>query len=194
MNDHSWWLERYAGDARRHPEHGDETCDHRYFVSELNIGWLFMTPAGRVERVTRMEPVDNTEYWWRIWTAHTGPNYSWRRRRDERIDAIPRHWKAAPHLLFVDLRSGRSAGGSYASMHIVPHSPTDLIPDFHLTLCEARHLGPGAGWTVIDRPDGGDATITNQPNKAKARRALLAAGQHHAKALGMTLFKEDTDA
>lgn len=194
MNDRSWWLERYIGDQKDHPEHGEETCDHRYFVSELNVGWLWFTAAGRIERVTRMEPVDSSEYWWRIWTAHLTGGYSWRRRRQDRVHAIPRPWKAAPHLMFYDLPSGRSAGGSFASMHIVPNSPTDWMPDFTQALCEARSGGPGKGWTMTDRPDGGDEVTTSHTNKAKARTALLAAGRRHAQALGMTLYKENPDA
>lgn len=189
VNDTHWWLERYVGAIA--PEHGEETCDHRHFVAELNVGWVWRTPAGRLETITRMDAVDSSEYWWRIWTDLTGPGYSWRMRRNDRVDAIPRSWKQAPRLLLVDLTGARSAGGGWASMHVVPTSPSDQIPDFHLTLCEARHLGPGNGWKVTDRPDGGDEVTTHHTTKAKARTALVSAGRHHAKALGLTLYKEN---
>lgn len=185
MNDTAWWLQRFVGGMPI--EHGEERCDHRHFGGELNVGWVWRTPAGRLETITRIERADIGDYWWRVWTDLTGPGYSWRIRHDDRVDAIPRSWKQAPRLLFVDLPKGARG----ASMHVVPGSPSDAIPNFLLTLCHAQHLGAHKGWKVFDRPDGGGQVVTDHPTKAKARTALLVAGEHHATALGMTLYKED---
>lgn len=182
-----WWLaERRLEEGDDGTTHDDECCDHRHFVSELNLGWRFWTPAGRLETIERMEPVDTSEYWWRIWTKDTGPHWSWRRRRDDRVHAIRPNPTAVAHLRFVDLAKGRTG----ASMHIVPAETYD-IPDFALALAEAKYLGDGAGWRMTDRPDGGDQITTQYPSKAKARTALLRAGRTHAKILGLPLYSED---
>lgn len=184
MNARPWWLQRNCmpGD-----DHDEDTCDHRHFVSELNSGWRFWTPAGRVEIITMMEPDRPTGgYWWRIWTVETGPGWSWRLHRDRRVHALPDTFRNTPKLRFIDLHG--------SSMHIVPMFGHDQVPDFMLALCEAKYLGHGLGWLVSDRPDGGDEVRTEHPTKARARTALLAAGRHHAKVLGLPLLKENEDA
>ncbi len=184
-----WWLheklvEDGAGDA-----HDEQTCDHRHFVSELNIGWQWWTPAGRLEEITRMEP-ENPAYvwWWRIWTKQTeqaDPNWSWRIKGDTRVHAIRPNPLYKPHLRFVYV-----VDRSSATMHIVPAVGYD-IPDFSATLVQAQRHKVGPAWTLADRPDGGAEVISEHPNKAKARTALLAAGRRHAKILGLPLYKED---
>lgn len=182
-----WWLaERRLEEGDDGTTHDDECCDHRHFVSELNLGWRFWTPAGRLETIERMEPVDTSEYSWRIWTKETGPAWSWRRGRDDRVHAIRPNPTSVAHLRFVDLSRARHG----ASMHIVPAEDYD-IPDFRLTLADAKYLGEGFGWQVTDRPDGGDKVVTEYPSKAKARTALLGAGRTHAKILGLPLYSED---
>lgn len=185
MTGQQWWIHRGAVSEEGHDP---DCCDHRYFVSELNLRWRFWTPAGRVETITAMES-DPGEYWWRIWTDKTGPAWSWRRRRDDRVHALPTAPDHGPRLLFVDLAGANLAGR--ASMHIVPAFEYQQIPDFNLTLVWARHRGPGLGWAMTDRPDGGDEISTAYTTKAKARTALLAAGRAHAKILGLPLVKEN---
>lgn len=183
-----WWVKQKDLDAAADGSvHDDETCDHRHFVSELNIGWKFWSPAGRLETITRMEPTNAGAYWWRIWTEQTGPAWSWRRWADDRVHAIPPNPVAAAYLRVVDLSARRHG----ASMHIVPVENDFDIPDFKLTLVHAEYLGAGQGWRVTDRPDGGDDAVTEYPSKAKAQAALLKAGRTHAKILGLKLIRED---
>jgi hypothetical protein len=184
-----WWLhEKYVPDGALGVNHDDDFCDHRYFVGELNIGWTFWTPAGRLETIERMEPVDTTNVWWRIWTKETGPDWSWSRRADDRVHAVQPNPIVGPHLRLVELKRSVYSG---ASMHLVPAKGLELIPDFNLTLVEARHLGTGLGWRMTDRPDGGEPVFSNHPTQAKARTAVLAAGRRHAKILKLKIYKED---
>lgn len=183
-----WWLnEKYLADGDPGTTHDTESCDHRHFVVELDPGWMFWTPAGRLETVERMEPTDRSEWQWRIWTKETGPDWSWRRQATDRVHAIAPTPVYGPHLRLVDLP--RAARG--ASMHIVPAAGLQLVPDFSLTLVRAQYLGAGLGWTMADRPDGGDEVTTAYTTKAKTRAAMLGAGRHHAKILKLKLYKEE---
>jgi hypothetical protein len=183
-----WWLhEKYVPDGDPGVTHDSDFCDHRYFVGELNTGWAFWTPAGRLETIERMEPVDTSEWWWRIWTKETGPDWSWRRQSFDRVHAVQPNPIYGPHLRLVELKRSVSSGGS---MHLVPAKGLEPIPDFNLTLVEARHLGTGLGWQMTDRPDGGEPVFSNHTTQAKARTAVLAAGRRHAKILKLKIYKE----
>lgn len=181
---------------REFDEHNEETCDHRYFPWELNVGWLFHSPAGRMEKVTDGDPGSGRlEYAVRIFTEDTGPDYSWRIPRHHKVHAIPphpdSHPSAEPHLLIVDLPRGP---GREASISLVPGYRWQDIPYFQLMLATARSLGPGQGWQLIDHPDGGDQVVTHHDNKAKARTALMAAAKAHAKALRLPIRKDSDGA
>lgn len=185
-----WWLhERRVDPSDDSPDHDDDCCDHRHFISELNLGWKFWTLAGRVEEIVWMEPVDTSEYWWRIRTSETiavDPDWSWRYRSDERVHALhPTGNIADPHLRFIEL-----TGHGRDSMHIAPATGYET-PDFTHELAAAR-IVPHEGWRMVDRPDGGDEVVTWYSTKAKARAALIKAGQLHAKILGLELVKEET--
>jgi hypothetical protein len=186
-----WWLhEKYVEDGAN-DDHDEQTCDHRHFVSELNLGWMLWTPAGRLEKITRMEPENpdfNLNWWWRIWTEETekaDPNWSWRLKAGDRVYAVRPNPLYKPHLRFVDLGDRASA-----TMHIVPAVGYD-IPDFSITLVQAQRHSQGPGWKVADRPDGGDLVVSEHPDKAKARAELIKAGRRHAKILGLPLYKEE---
>jgi hypothetical protein len=181
-----WWLtEKHVDPDDDGAVHDDDYCDHRHFIRELNLGWQFWTPAGRLETIERMEPVDTSEFWWRIWTTQTGPGWSWRLAGNDRVHAIVPNPVAVPHLRFIDF----TGAGMTPRMVIVLAADYD-IPDFGLTLAEAHYLGTGLGWKMSDRPDGGDEAITGHPSKAKAKTALLKAGRTHAKHLGVPLYSE----
>jgi hypothetical protein len=182
-----WWLhERRLEAGDNGTVHDDDCCDHRHFVSELNLRWTFWSLAGRLETIDRMEPVDPLSHWWRVWTDKTGDTWSWRLAADDRVHAIPPNPAAIAHLRFIGLPGGQTG----PAMYIVPAEDYS-IPDFNHTLAEAHYLGSGLGWRVLDRPDGGDEVVTEYPSKAKARAALLKAGQTHARILGLNLIKEE---
>lgn len=171
-------------------QHYEETCEHRYFPWELNVGWLFHSPAGRMEKVTDVDPGNGRlAYAVRIFTEDTGPDYSWRIPRLDKVHALPPHPdghpSAEPHLRIVELRE---------SIIVVPAYRRQEIPAFRLALATARFLGPGKVWELMDHPAGGEMVTTHHDTKAKARTALMAAARAHAAALKLPIRKEDDRA
>jgi hypothetical protein len=188
-----WWFHRkYLDQGDDGTTHDDQCCDHRHFVTELNEGWRFWSPAGRLETVISIAPADRIRYWWRIQTKETpaaDPDWTWRLPGDDRVHAVPANPRWKEHLRFVDIGPG-SQRNSDPVMLVVPAHGYD-IPSFKVVLVEARYLGAGRGWRFRDRPDGGDETVTDYPSKAKARTAVLTAARRHAKILGLEIVKEE---
>ncbi|MER5608253.1 hypothetical protein AB0F93_00585 [Micromonospora tulbaghiae] len=170
-------------------QHRAETCDHRYYPWELNVGWLLHSPAGRLEKVTDVdEGAGHLAYAVRVFTEDTGPDYSWRLPRHDKVHALPRHPhghpSTEPHLLVFEL------SGPSGRISVVPAYRWQEIPEFRLALATARPLGPGQGWEVTDHPGGGDLVVTTHSSKAKARSAIVAAAKAHAAALKLPLREE----
>lgn len=131
-------------------EHREGACDHRYFPWELYRRWLFWSPAGRLEKVTDVDPGEGmAEYAVRVWTEDTGPVYAWRIPRHHRLHAIPPSDDRDPHLRIVEL----GGPGLGATITVVPAYGWQEIPEFRLALAIARNLGPGKG-LAADRPPG----------------------------------------
>lgn len=171
-------------------QHYEELCEHRYYPWELNIGWLFHSPAGRVEKVTNVDTGNGRiAYAVRIFTEDTGPDYSWRIPRTDKVHALPphpnRHPSNEPHLRIIELV------GANASIIVVPAYRWQAVPAMELALANARYLGPGKGWELWDHPAGGDAVVTHHDSKAKARTAIMAAARAHAAALKLPIRKDD---
>ncbi len=162
--------------------------DTRPTAEDLYQGWLLRSPLDRLETVTRVEqegsygPV-------RVWTDKTGPNYSWRYHRTERVDAVrpPQLFHGDPEIRVVEYDYARDA-----PMYAVPTLSTIYRADSSRGyLVEARYQ-KGKGWYVSHRPGGGDVATTWHDSKAKARTALKAAAKIHAKALGVKVTTEAT--
>lgn len=157
---------------------GPDEPDRRYPVSRLNIGWLFISPVGRLEEVVNIEDDHPANpFWVRVWTKDTGPSYSWRLRNDTEVHAMPPAPAPVlqPEVRIVDLRHTLTAVVTFAQVE---------IPDFmNASLVQAKLVEPGRGWQVLDRPAGAGLVTADRANKAAARRLVFTLAREHAAAL-----------
>lgn len=172
---------------------GDRKClgcdDVRPEAEKLDKGWQFVSPLGRWETVNRVDQAN--EYApVRVWTAETGPDYSWLMPRYRKLNAVAPPWNwhghGTPEIRIVEHSFGRDA-----PMYAVTTLDTIYRPHVEDYIAEARYTREG-GWKVTHRPDGGGEVVVVDcgRSKAKARTALRAAARQHAKALNVKVAVE----
>lgn len=141
-------------------------------------GDMVFTPAQRWETVVRVDAPDDSSIDLRIFTDLTGEAYSWRWRTFDKVRRVP-NWELNEKVAVrVHDWSYRRRGHITASV-----SPYLRDYDTKTILVTAQYNGPGQGWSVIDHPAGGPASITVAESKPKALSFLNRAAKAHAKAL-----------
>lgn len=151
-----------------------EEPDRKYPADQLGRGWLFRSPAGRMETVERIEEASaETGYEILIWTVETGPGFCWRAFRSDKIEAVrPQYPRSEPAKIVI--REWSTA--MQARISVAPG-------DYGMVVAEA-HGKRGEGWTVSARLDGREVSIEQTDSKAKARTIIRRWSRQVAKTLG----------
>lgn len=158
--------------------------DNRPTAEEIHAGWRIRSPFGRWETVERVQH-DNQYAPVLIWTKESGPHQSWRYPSWRKLDATRPEltFNGTPEVRVFEYEWREGPMYAFATMDtIVP----DIVSGDGI-LVSARPLGPGKGWEVAHRPDGGDQVVIACNGKAKARSELRWLARQYAKKLGVKL-------
>lgn len=164
-----------------------------YKVVGLGVGWEFRTPAGRWERVVRVDHDANT-YFSLVWTDQTGNGggtgfgYFLPSGRD--IHAIPPRRKTG--VLVVRLVDVRTAGlPPRMTLILSTQTAQFAYADWEDLPCQAQYLGRGEGWEIVHRPDGvGELIKERWDDKLHAKRRMNAIAREFARGLRLEVGPE----
>lgn len=152
-----------------------------YEIDSLYSGCQIWTPLQRWETITSITCCDEIRR--RVVTDKCAFGYGWTVPRWREYEAIiPRgmQFTPDPELRLVDL-----ARAATPRMLIVPTVAQIEIPDFGASMIEAKYLGHGKGWEVIERTWGSDLISVPRSSKATARTLVRQIGRNHARGLGV---------
>lgn len=144
-----------------------------YTVNDLDEKWQFISPAGRLETVTRITTTP-AGLFTLVWTDKT-TDLGWLLRSSQGVHAYPpRPLMPADPTLFLRMIDAKATSTCRARMWVVLAAKTARFPwsDSTDMSVHAEYLGKGLGWRVMHRGVT-DASFQLEsepfPDKASAR-------------------------
>jgi hypothetical protein len=182
--------------------HDDELCDPRSEEHECSrpleqpveawyAGDQFFSPAGRWEIVTENIDLRRDRAAWPMVTVHTdqtGLEYGWSFWPGAKFPHLP-GWSWRPERRVMTVVE---IGRRHIEARVVPESAAGRLWDdagCHEVVSASAAAGPGAGWVVTDRPDGGALREQRAKSKAAARALVRRLAREHAGRLGVPVWR-----
>lgn len=159
-------------------------------VIGLAKDWEFRSPAGRWEKVLRVDH-DGDVYHSRIWTNCTG-GFGWFLASSREIHAVPPRKTGGKELVIRLVDRGASSGMPARMMLIITTETASFAwSDWEDLPVYAEHLGRGLGWQLTHRPDGvGGLVVEAFGDKFGAKRRMHELARKFAHELQMAIGPE----
>lgn len=164
--------------------------DPRPTADRLGEGWRWLSPANRVETVTRVRWSEHSSYV-TIWTDRVRGDPGWWVHGATHVDAAPPDYPSAgtPKVLrMIDTGRMRNSGSRLWVVLDYEQARWPWSSSWTDMGIHAEHLGQGKGWTVQYRPTAESPIVVEDiPDKAKAKARVAALMRELAKAMDLPI-------
>jgi hypothetical protein len=147
-------------------------------VESFSVGGMFISPAGRWERITALSPASEYSSRLEIHTDKTGDGYCWQLWGTRKLPYVPGFYLDSKYVVAV------SEVGSSVLVEATDH-PRAWGDGHHLLSAQQVR---GEGWRIVDCPDGKTVETATVDSKAKARTEVNRRAKAHAKRLGLPVW------